>query len=114
MAQQLRRAGREASASRVPALRQSRRPHSQAETALQVLGPSRPRGRLGLDALVEAAGIEPASGNPWRQASTSIAGFLLLSPPGTPTGWISGRPASRGLAPHPETRLRASHQSMTP
>jgi len=36
--------------------------------------------------LVEAAGIEPASGNPPRQASTSIAGFLLLSPPGTPTG----------------------------
>jgi len=43
--------------------------------------------------MVEAVGIEPTSGNPLRQASTSIAGCLLLSPPLPPTGWLSGRPA---------------------
>jgi len=44
--------------------------------------------------MVEAVGIEPTSGNPQQQASTSIAGFLLLSPPDPPTGRISGQPAS--------------------
>jgi len=43
--------------------------------------------------MVEAVGIEPTSGNPQQQASTSIAGSLVLSPPLPPTGWLSGRPA---------------------
>jgi hypothetical protein len=73
-----------------------------------------PGGRFELVALVEAVGIEPTSGNPWQQASTSIAGFLLLSLPGSPTGRISGQPAPEDLAPHPGAGLGASHQSMTP
>jgi len=43
--------------------------------------------------MVEAVGIEPTSGNPQQQASTSIAGSLVLSPPLPPTGWLSGWPA---------------------
>jgi hypothetical protein len=43
--------------------------------------------------LVEAVGIEPTSGNPQQQASTSIADSLLLSPLGSPTGRISEQPA---------------------
>src|SRR5262249_37005596 len=75
----------------------------------------RPLGqRFELIARVEAVGIEPTSGNPWRQASTSIADFLLLSLPGPPTGWISGRPAPKDLAPHPGAGIGASHQNMAP
>jgi len=43
--------------------------------------------------LVEAVGIEPTSGNPRRQASTSLAGFLQLSPLSPPTGGLLERPA---------------------
>jgi len=45
--------------------------------------------------LVEAVGIEPTSGNPQPQASTSIAELLYgVSSPGTPLGRIAGGPAS--------------------
>jgi hypothetical protein len=63
--------------------------------------------------LVEAVGIEPTSGNPPRQASTSIAGCLVLSPPIPPTGWLSGRPAPKSLAPHPRAGFGASPRNMT-
>jgi hypothetical protein len=84
--------------------RQIGKPYYQAETALRVQGPG---GRFELVALVEAVGIEPTSGNPPRQASTSIAGCLLLSPPLPPTGWLSGRPAPKSLAPHPRAGFGA-------
>src|SRR5207244_10643959 len=46
--------------------------------------------------LVEAVGIEPTSGNPQPQASTSIADLLYcFSPRGTPIGRITARPASK-------------------
>jgi hypothetical protein len=70
-------------------------------------------GRFDLVTLVEAVGIEPTSGNPLRQASTSIAGYLLLSPPLPPTGWLSGRPAPKSLAPYSRAELGASHRNMT-
>jgi hypothetical protein len=73
-----------------------------------------PVGRFDFIKMVEAVGIEPTSGNPQPQASTSIAGFLLLSPPDAPTGWISGRPAPLGLTPHPGAGFGASHRNMTP
>src|SRR5260370_1058850 len=45
--------------------------------------------------LVEAGGIEPTSGNPQPQASTSIADLLYsVSSPGTPTDGIAPGPAS--------------------
>src|SRR5260370_29851015 len=45
--------------------------------------------------LVEAVGIEPTSGNPQPQASTSIADLLYsVSSPGTPTDGIAPGPAS--------------------
>jgi hypothetical protein len=45
--------------------------------------------------MVEAVGIEPTSGNPQPQASTSIADLLYcFSPRGTPIGRITARPAS--------------------
>src|SRR6202162_1486529 len=72
-----------------------------------------PGGRFELVALVEAVGIEPTSGNPPRQASTSIAGCLVLSPPIPPTGWLSGRPAPKSLAPHPRAGCGASPRNMT-
>ena len=87
----------------------------QAETALQVLDLLKtPEGGSTWLRLVEAVGIEPTSGNPWRQASTSIADFLLLSLPGPPIGGISGWPAPESLAPHPGAGIGASHQNMTP
>jgi hypothetical protein len=45
--------------------------------------------------LVEAVGIEPTSGNPQPQASTSIADLLYgVSSRGTPVGRITAGPAS--------------------
>src|SRR5881296_2544699 len=47
------------------------------------------------DNLVEAVGIEPTSGNPQPQASTSIADLLYgVSFRGTPVGRIAAEPAS--------------------
>src|SRR3989442_14977164 len=77
-----------------------------------------PGGRLLQLEMVEAVGIEPTSGNPQQQASTSIAGSLVLSPPLPPTGWLSGRPAPRrsrllpksgawGQSPEYDVRTRA-------
>jgi len=46
--------------------------------------------------MVEAVGIEPKSGNPQPQASTSIADLLYcFSPRGTPIGRITAQPASK-------------------
>ena len=60
----------------IPVTPQVGRPYYQAETALQVLELIQdPGGRFELVALVEAVGIEPTSGNPQPQASTSIAGL---------------------------------------
>ena len=64
--------------------------------------------------VVEAVGIEPTSGNPRRQASTSIADYLVLSLPGPPIGRITGRPAPKSLTPHPGAGFGASHQNMMP
>ena len=81
---------------------------------------NRPRGSRGASPrgrslqMVEAVGIEPTSGNPQQQASTSIADFLQLSLPGPPIGGISRRPAPNDLVPHPGARLGTSHQNMTP
>ena len=98
-----------------PGTPQVGRPYYQAETAVRVLELiETPDGGSDSLHLVEAVGIEPTSGNPRQQASTSIADLLLLSPPGPPTGWISGQPAPQDLAPHPGAGLGASHQSMTP
>jgi hypothetical protein len=83
---------------------------SEVETAVRV---SRPRTAVRVR-LVEAVGIEPTSGNPRRQASTSIAGFLLLSPLDPPTGWIFEQPAPHDLAPHPGAGIGASQRNMTP
>jgi hypothetical protein len=55
--------------------------------------------------LVEAVGIEPTSGNPRRQASTSIADYLLLSLLGPPIGGISERPAPKVSSRTPEQGL---------
>jgi len=45
---------------------------------------------------VEAVGIEPTSGNPQPQASTSIADLrYCFSPRGTPIGRITAGPASK-------------------
>lgn len=86
----------------------------QAETTLQGLELiETPESGFDLVALVEAVGIEPTSGNPPRQASTSIAGSFLLSPPLPPTGWLSGRPAPKSLAPHSRAEIRASPRYMT-
>src|SRR5262245_25145341 len=63
-----------------------------------------PAGCIGLT-LVEAVGIEPTSGNPRRQASTSIADYLLLSLPGPPIGRISERPAPAFSSRTPERGL---------
>src|SRR6266536_3681654 len=63
----------------------------------------RPGGRFDFIKMVEAVGIEPTSGNPQQQASTSIAGSLVLSPPLPPTGWLSGRPAPRRSRPLPKS-----------
>jgi len=52
-----------------------------------------PGTRFDLVALVEAVGIEPTSESPRRQASTSIADYLLLSLLDPPIGGISERPA---------------------
>jgi len=63
--------------------------------------------------MVEAVGIEPTSGNPQPQASTSIADLLYcFSPRGTPIGRITAQPASKSR-PSPEARFGASHQNMT-
>ena len=51
--------------------------------------------RFELGELVEAVGIEPTSGNPQLQASTSIADLLYgVSSRGTPVGRIAAEPAS--------------------
>jgi hypothetical protein len=74
-----------------PAVRRASGKIFSSETALQA--PELIRACRAVVEMVEAVGIEPTSGNPPRQASTSIAGCLLLSPPLPPTGWLSGRPA---------------------
>ena len=55
--------------------------------------------------LVEAVGIEPTSESPRRQASTSIADYLLLSLLGPPIGGISERPAPKVSSRTPEQGL---------
>src|SRR5262249_59538087 len=50
--------------------------------------------------LVEAVGIEPTSGNPQPQASTSIVDLrYCFSPRGTPLDRITARPASQVSPP---------------
>src|SRR5437867_347188 len=73
---------------------------TQANCGDQPDPPARSRLPLGEDLegreLVEAVGIEPTSGNPQPQASTSIADLLYcFSPRGTPIGRITARPASK-------------------
>ena len=71
-------------------------------------GPGSPRDlgrRFDLAELVEAVGIEPTSESPRRQASTSIADYLLLSLLGPPTGGISERPAPKVSSRTPEQGL---------
>ena len=67
------------------------------ETALQVLELIRdPEGGSYSSELVEAVGIEPTSGNPQPQASTSIVDLrYCFSPRGTPIDRITARPASK-------------------
>ena len=61
--------------------------------------------RFDLMKLVEAVGIEPTSESPRRQASTSIADYLLLSLLGPPIGGISERPAPKVSSRTPEQGL---------
>jgi len=80
----------------IPVTPQVGRPYYQAETALQVLELIQDPGGFEFIALVEAVGIEPTSGNPQPQASTSIVDLrYCFSPRGTPIDRITARPASK-------------------
>src|SRR2546427_1259338 len=96
-----------------PIMPQDDRPDLQAEPPSSPGPGQRPGGRFDFIKMVEAVGIEPTAGNPQQKASTSIAGSLVLSPPFPPTGWLSGRPAPKDLAPYPRAGLGASHRNMT-